>query len=266
MAETGLISLGATDLLIAAALVAVAGAVSLLLGLRLERRLGLAALRTVVQLLLIGHVLRWVFALDEAWAVLGIMIVMIGAAGRAAIQRPSRTFTGIFAESFLTLLLTGLVTTLTVTHFVIGVQPWHEARYVIPLLGMVLGNTLTGISLSLDHLLEALDRDRSTVEMELAHGASRWEAAQPPVREAVRKGMIPIINSMMVVGIVSLPGMMTGQILAGADPLEAVKYQIVVMFMIAAGSAMGSIVIALFVYRSLFDKQHRLRHERIRTR
>jgi len=137
---------------------------------------------------------------------------------------------------------------------------------VIPLLGMILGNTLTGISLSLDGLLESLDLRRDVVEMELAHGATAWEAARAPVTEAVRRGMIPILNAMSVVGIVSLPGMMTGQILQGADPVDAIAYQIVVMFMLAAASALGSIGIALLTFRRLFTTGHALRAERILPR
>jgi putative ABC transport system permease protein len=94
--------------------------------------------------------------------------------------------------------------------------------------------------------------------MELAHGATRWEAARDVLRDAVRRGMIPIINSMMVVGVVSLPGMMTGQILAGADPLRAVKWQIVVMFMIAAATSLGCIAVAMLTYKRLFNARHQL--------
>jgi putative ABC transport system permease protein len=137
---------------------------------------------------------------------------------------------------------------------------------VIPLLGMVLGNSLTGVSLAMDSLLTDLDEHKDRIEMELSLGASRWEAARDPLSEAVRRGMIPILNSMTVVGIVSLPGMMTGQILEGASPLSAVKYQIVVMFMLAASTSLGSMGVALFVYRRLFDDRHQLRVERIQKR
>src|SRR3569623_2692060 len=112
------------------------------------------------------------------------------------------------------------------------VEPWYSPQYAIPLLGMILGNTLNGISLGLDRLGGELSGRRAPVEALLALGATRWEAARGPIRQAVRTGLIPTINAMMVVGIVSLPGMMTGQILAGADPVEAVKYQIVMMFLI----------------------------------
>jgi len=262
----GAIPLGFSDLAIAASLVAVAGGVSLTLRLGLERKLLLAATRTVVQLLLVGYVLKWVFGIDNPLAILGLALIMVAAASRAAVARPSREFSGITWRSFLTLTLSGFVTTLVVTGFIIGNGSWTKAQYVIPLLGMILGNGLTGLSLCLDHLLETLAERGREVELELSLGATRWEAARGPLAEAVRRGMIPIINSMMVVGIVSLPGMMTGQILEGADPLGAVKYQVVVMFMIAAATSVSSIMMALLVYRRLFSGRHQLRSDLIRSK
>jgi putative ABC transport system permease protein len=187
-------------------------------------------------------------------------------AGRAALGRSSRTYDGAYGRAFLTLILTGTITTFAVTELVVGIEPWYRPQYVIPLLGMVLGNGLTGISLCLDRMLDTLDQHRSRVEMELALGATRWEAARDPLSKSVKHGMIPILNSMAVVGIVSIPGMMTGQILQGADPMEAVKYQIVVMFMIAAATSIGCVAIAWLTYRSLFNRRHQLRSEQIRKR
>ncbi len=263
---TGVIPLGVGDLAVAGALVLVAGAVSVGLRLGLERQLAIASVRTVVQLLLIGYVLEWVFALDRAPLVLGVLGVMVVMAGRAAVSRASRRFRGVHLQAVVTLSLTGLLTTFTVTGTIIGVEPWYEPQYVIPLCGMVLGNTLTGISLALDTLLEAFTEGQHLVEMDLALGATRWEAAREPMARAVRRGMVPIINAMTVVGVVSLPGMMTGQILAGSDPMDAVAYQIVVMFMLAAATALGAILVTGLAYRRLFDDHHRLRVDRITRR
>lgn len=266
MPDRGAIPLSAGDLAISAALVVVAGVVSVALGLRLERRLAWASVRTVVQLLLVGYVLKWVFALDTAPAVLGIIGVMLAVATRAAIERSSRTFAGVSWRAFVSLVVSGLLTSFTVTGVIIGVDPPWRAQYLIPLLGMILGNGLTGISLCLDQLLESLVERKDRIEMELALGATRWEAGREAVADAVRRGMIPLINSMLVVGLVSLPGMMTGQILEGADPAAAVKYQIVVMFMIAAATSMGCIFIALLAYQRLFNRHHQLRADLIRKR
>lgn len=254
------------DLVVAAGLVIAAGSISVALGLGLERRLAWAATRTVVQLLAVGYILDWVFGADHAGLVLAVLLVMTIAATRAAVQRSSRSFSGVYAQTFVTLLITGTLTTGTVTQIVIGVSPWYEPQYVIPLMGMVFGNGLTGITLCLDHLLETLDERRDRIEMLLSLGATGWEAARDSLREAIRRGMIPIINAMSVAGIVSLPGMMTGQILAGESPLVAVAYQVVVMFMIAAATALGAMLTALLVHRHLFDEQHRLRAERILRR
>ena len=262
---TEVLPLDVFDLIIAATLVLITGLLSVVFRLGMERRLLVATLRTVVQLLLVGYALQWVFHVHSAPVLVVILVLMTFAAGRAAVARIARRYPGIHRHAFFTLVLSGTVTTFTVTQAVIGVQPWYRPQYVIPLLGMVLGNSLTGISLCLDHFLESLQERRELVEMELAHGASRWEAARGPLSEAIRRGMIPIINSMMVVGIVSLPGMMTGQILAGADPVAAVKYQIVVMFMIAAASSLGSILVGMMAYRRLFNERHQLRVEQIRA-
>lgn len=256
--DPGAISLDLMDLAVAASLVLVAGLVSMALKLGLGRTLLLASARTVVQLLLIGFVLEWIFALEDALPLFCVLSVMVVFAGRAAVGRVERTFDGIFWRSGLTLASTGCITAVVVTGGIIGVDPWYEPQYLLPLLGMILGNSLTGISLCLDKLLEDLDVRADTIESDLALGATRWEAAQEPVTASIRRGMIPIINSMMVVGIVSLPGMMTGQILAGANPIEAVKYQVVVMFMLVASTAMGSTGVALLTYRRLFNTRHQL--------
>jgi putative ABC transport system permease protein len=258
--------LGPVDLLIGAGLVLVAGIVSLILGLGLEKRLAIAALRTTVQLFLVGYLLVFIFEAASPWLILVVVLLMTLAASRAAVQRPSRAYRGIYLQTFLTLLVTGSATTAAVTQVVIGVEPWYQPQYVIPLLGMVFGNSLTGVSLCLDHLLETLDERRDRIEMALALGATAWESARDSLRDAVRRGMIPIINSMTVAGIVSLPGMMTGQILAGADPLTAVAYQIIVLFMISAATALGCIVTALLVFRRLFNPRHQLMVSRITQR
>jgi energy-coupling factor transporter ATP-binding protein EcfA2 len=146
------------------------------------------------------------------------------------------------------------------------VKPWYAPQYAIPLLGKILGNTLNGISLGLDRLGSELAARRAEVEALLALGATRWEAARQPIQQAVRTGLIPIINSIMVVGIVSLPGMVTGQILAGASPLEAVKYQIVIVFLFASGTALGTVSVVLLSYRRLFNSSHQFLYQLVKER
>ena len=162
--------------------------------------------------------------------------------------------------------LTVMVLVAAVALFVIvPARPWYSPQYAIPLLGMILGNTLNGISLGLDRLGGELSARRGQVETLLALGATRWEAARQPAQQAVRTGMIPLINSMMVVGIVSLPGMMTGQLLVGVNPLQAVRYQIVIMFLIASGTALGTVGVVLLSYRRLFGHDHQFLYQRIKV-
>ncbi len=243
---------------IATLLVVFCGILSVLFRLRLEKQLAVASARTIVQLLLVGYVLKYVFALHSLLLILGLALLMTGIAGRAATGRAAYTYKGIFAHSFLSLAASGLLTTYVVTAAIIQVHPWYRPQYLVPLLGMILGSSLTSVSLTLDGLLGDVALRRPEIEMELSHGASAWEAAHGPLQSAVRRGMVPTINSMLVVGIVSLPGMMTGQILAGSDPLQAVKYQIVVLFMLAAATALGCILFALLAYRQLFNSRQQL--------
>ncbi|MEC8799807.1 MAG: ABC transporter permease, partial [Planctomycetota bacterium] len=137
-----------------------------------------------------------------------------------------------------------------------GSSEWLTGQFIIPLLGMVLGNVLNGISVGLTTLTDSFATQKESIESQLALGATSYEAAKPMIQRALRSGMTPMINSMMVVGLVSLPGMMTGQLLSGVEPLEAVKYQIVIMFLIAAATAMGTGGIVLLGYRRLFNEHH----------
>jgi putative ABC transport system permease protein len=252
------------DLVVASSLLCAAGGLSLALRLGLTRRLFWAAGRTVVQLTAIGFVLRYVFAGARPELTAALAAVMIIAASQAAVQRSGRSFAGAIPLAFAALVVSALATLWVVTEWVVGAEPWWTPRVMIPLLGMILGNGLTGISLCLDDLLTRLTDRAAEVESELSCGATRWEAARGPLREALRRSLIPIMNAMTVAGLVSLPGMMTGQILAGASPLQAARYQIVVMFMIASATSIGSILMALLVYRRLFNARHQLRPERVR--
>jgi putative ABC transport system permease protein len=249
---------------LAALLIVINGLVSLALRLRLEKTLLIAAVRTVIQLSLVGLVLQWVFDVDRWYIVMLIATLMTLVAGFAAAGRSKRTFLGIRLIATTSVWASAWLLTAYVLLVVFQDLPkWYEPQYAIPLLGMVLGNTLNGISVGLSTLTESLIRNRDQVETLIALGATRREAAAEPMREAVRTGMIPIVNSMMVVGLVSLPGMMTGQIISGMDPAQAVRYQIVIMFLIAGATALGTVSVVYFSMRRLFAADHRFRRELI---
>ena len=257
------IDLTATDMAIAATLILINGALSVVLKLGLERQLFIAAARTVVQLLAIGYILGWVFEFAYWYVVLPLMCLMTLIAGFSAAGRGKRTYAGQLLDSIVSVWLSCWLIAAIGLFVVIGVRPWYEPQYAIPILGMILGNNLTGVSLGMDRMTQELVSGRNTIEAILALGGTRWEAAQSSARQAVRAGMMPTLNQMTVVGIVSLPGMMTGQVLAGQSPTDAVRYQIVIMFLIASASALGTVCAVLLTFRRVFSRHHRFMAQRL---
>ena len=259
------IELSNLDLVLAALLLVINGAISLAFGMRLEARLAIAAVRMAVQLAAVGFVLKFVFAQTSPLWTLLVAVVMVLVAGFELAQRQERRFVGWRAYGLgnATLLLVGGLATLYAVAVVIGPQPWYAPRYVLPILGMVLGNTLTSVSLALQTLTEGAERERAAIEARIALGATRFEAFAAVSRRAIRTAMMPLLNTMSVAGIVTLPGMMTGQILAGADPAEAAKYQIMIMFVLSGAAGLGALAAAYAGVLLLTDARHRLRLDRL---
>jgi putative ABC transport system permease protein len=233
--------------------------------LGITAQIAVAALRTTLQLLLVGFVLRALFAnVSLLWVAL-ISLVMLVAAGREVRARQHRRFAGWWGYGMGTLSM--LVSSFTVTVFalviMVGSDPWYEPQYAVPLLGMLLGNTMTGIALAIDRLTQTAWDQRAIIEERLALGENRTAALREIRRDCTRAGLIPIVNAMAAAGLVSLPGMMTGQILAGSSPIDAVKYQILVMFLIAGATGLGTILAVALGARRLFDERQRLRLGRL---
>ena len=253
------------DLGIAAILVILMAFLSWYLRLGVHGQIVVAASRTVVQLLLIGLVLKALFAhVHLLWMSL-LALVMLLAAGREVMMRQKHRLRGAWGYGVGTgaMFLSSFVITIFALTVVINNQPWYSPQYAIPLLGMMLGNTMTGIAVGLDRLTQATKDQYRVIEQRLMLGHSWCDAIAEIRRQSIRGGMIPIINAMAAAGIVSLPGMMTGQILAGAAPVEAVKYQILIMFLISAGTGFGTMMAVWFASKRLFDERHRLRMERL---
>ncbi|MFO1432149.1 MAG: iron export ABC transporter permease subunit FetB [Candidatus Competibacteraceae bacterium] len=259
------IPLSNTDLVLAALLVILNAILSVALKLRLERQILIALLRLGVQLTLVGLVLKTLFALVSPWWTGLTVVVMLLFAGREIMARQERRLQGWWAYGLGTgciSMAAGLVMLFALTTQ-LRPDPWYDPRYVVPLLGMILGSTMTGISLGLDTLAGRLIRDRGLVEAQLMLGATRWQAILPVARAALRSALMPTINSMAATGLVFLPGMMTGQILAGAEPILAVKYQMLIMFLIAGSTGLGSVAAVLGGVYRLTDNRHRLRLDRL---
>ena len=231
----------------------------------LGRQILVAGIRTTLQLLLIGLVLKALFADVRLSWVLLMSLVMLLVAGYEVRARQHRRFTGFWSYGIgsLSMFLSSFTVTLFALWAIIGTDPWYQPQYAIPLLGMLLGNTMNGVSISMDRLNQSAWEQRERIEARLMLGHSACEAISDLRQQAVRSGLIPIINAMTAAGIVSLPGMMTGQILAGAPPVEAVKYQILIMFLIAVGTGLGTLGAVAISCRRLFDERQRLRLDRL---
>ncbi len=227
--------------------------------LGLERDLVIGALRTLFQLLLVGYVLGAIFRLDRALVVLGVLAVMLAVAARTASRRVPSSLAGIFPITLLALSGSSIAVLLFVTEIVLSVPRWYEPRVVIPLAGMIIGNAMNGAALAAERLAGETRARRAEIEAFLALGATSSRASRSAVRASLRAALIPTVNGLMTVGIVHLPGVMTGQILGGASPLVAVRLQVVIMYMLTATVAFASLGTVLLARRRLFTAAHQLR-------
>lgn len=257
------ISLTAIDLGLASLLVLALAAFTWKQGV--SRSLLISAVRMVLQLLLIGLVLNTLFDLAAWYWVLLMATVMLLFAGREVTARQKRRFKGFWGMSIGALSL--MVTTFAITTFalttVVQPEPWYTPQYAIPLLGMILGNSMNAVALAVNNITTSAWQQRHEIEARLMLGQSAEKAITKVRTESLHTGLIPIINAMAASGIVSLPGMMTGQILAGSPPIEAVKYQILIMFLIAGTCGFSGLVAVWLGTRRLFDGRDRLRLDRL---
>ncbi len=260
-----IIELQPLDLALAGGLIIVLAALARAGRVGVARSLLIAAARTVVQLLLVGLVLETLFANATLYWVALMGSVMLLVAGREVMARQKRRFTGFwgFGLGTAAMFLSSFSVAVLALVALVQPEPWYQPQYAIPLLGMLLGNTMNGVALAVDRLTDGAWQQRDVIETRLALGEP-WNVAIEQVRrDAMRSGMIPMINAMAAAGIVSLPGMMTGQILAGAPPLEAVKYQILIMLLITVGTGFGTLAAVWLAARRLFDERERLRLDRL---
>ncbi|MDQ3570810.1 MAG: iron export ABC transporter permease subunit FetB [Actinomycetota bacterium] len=246
-------SVGFQEVALAVLLVGVGAAVSRLRGLHLEADMGLATVRSFVQLLAIGYVLAFVFDGHGALALM-VLAVMVGTATLTTRGRARRVpgagvigATSLLAASAGTLgVLSGL-----------GIIPLH-ARAVVPLGSMVIAQAMNTASLVMTRLRDDLATNRREVEARLSLGQTAHQASLPWHRAALRSGMLPIVDNTKVAGLVFLPGAMTGMILAGASPDAAIRLQLVVMYMLLGGNAFASLVAGELCVRRLFTPDHQL--------
>lgn len=236
------VAIGYGQLLLALGFILLAGGASVAYKLGLGRDLLVGALRTFAQLFVMGYALTLIFAWDVALVVIAVYLVMIVFAAHIVSGRVKEPDVAYLGPTFLSMLAGYFLVSVLVTGVVVQAEPWWKPQYFLPLGGMIVGNSMNALAISLERLFSSLRSRRAEVEMRLSLGADYEEASQEIMAEALKAGMIPSINSMMGVGVVFIPGMMTGQILAGADPMLAVRYQIVVMLMLVGSTALSTLV------------------------
>ena len=261
------VTLGPLDIALAASLIVIEAALSLLLGLGIHKQVGIASARMVVQLLLVGYALRLVFALASPLLTLLAVTFMALVAAREVAVRPEYRLAraGNYVISLAAVAAVTALTSVLALTTAIRPHPWWTPQYAIPLAGIILGSVLNSASIALDHVLSEVRHRRVAIEAQLALGATYAQATRPLLRSAIRRGTLPIINQMSAAGLITLPGIMTGQILAGLDPVEAVKYQILLMFLLAGSSLLAGAAVAALALRRLTDRRDRLRLDGIST-
>jgi len=245
-------------LLLTFSLIVVAMAISYKEKIGLEKDILIGSVRAVIQLTVIGLVLKYVFNLDNAPLTSLILIIMVYNAATVAAKRG----TGIGHVKVISFgaILVGLV--ITLGSLIIFNAVSYQPSEVIPVSGMVVGNSMVALSLLYRNLLGSFADRREEVEVKLCLGATPREASKNLIRNSIKTAMVPTIDSMKTLGIVQLPGMMTGLILAGTSPEVAIKYQIMVAFMLTGAVTISSFVASYWAYRSFFNNMAQLSDER----
>lgn len=229
--------------------------------LRLERELSLGALRAAVQLVAIGYALKFLFAAEHPLLVGLVLLVMAIVAGATAAQRvdhgpPPRR---LFVHSMAAVLSGALAALVPMFTLIVVPAKLLDARYVIPIGGMMLSSSMNVVAQTFERLFAAAHAESSSIEARLALGASPAQALAPHVKAALRSALIPTINGLVTVGLVALPGMMTGQIVAGTPPEEAVRYQLVIMYQLVAVAAVSGVVAARLARNLILTPRGQLR-------
>ena len=259
MTEQTVIDLNFIDLALVYGLILLTAGLARLTRIGQERDLLQASLRMVVQLLLVGYILHAVFALREAWSVLLILAVMLGFSVQVIGQRVKNRMPRFYRVTALALSVGCGGATFFFCILVVAPDPWFDPRYLIPLAGMIIGNSMNGAALAAERMASEMQERRLEIETSLCLGASSRTAAREVVRSAYRAALIPVTNTMSAMGLVFLPGMMTGQILSGTEPVLAVKYQIAIMCAISGAVAVSAFLIVFLGFRGYFTQAHQLR-------
>jgi putative ABC transport system permease protein len=253
-----LIKLDLVDLAIAVGLMAIAIGLSAWERLGLELNLAIATGRSILQLAVLGYVLDFIFALDNLWAVLVFLAVMLTITAIVARNRISQKIPYVLPLVWGAMFLSTFLT-LVYTNFLI-IQPdrWYEPRYIIPLAGMVLGNGMNAAAIAGERLVNSMNTFPMEIETHLSLGATPQQATNQYRKEAIRAALLPTINQMMLLGMVAIPGITTGQLLGGVTPSEAISYEILIILIVAVANLLITVLITKGLCRQFFNSAAQL--------
>lgn len=249
----GVVDIGYIELFAASLLMLVAGIVSFKLELGQTKRILISTLRCFIQLLAVGFLLQYLFAYQTWWLVVLVLACMVIAATQIAISRVKSSVSGLAFPVFLSIFVSSLTIGAIVVEGVIRPELWYSAQQVIPIVGMIIGNAMSAIAIAIDRLFTDMDARENEIFALVALGATPREAAFASLKAAITAGLTPLLATMSAAGIVTIPGMMSGQILAGADPLSAAKYQIVVILMLSAANTIAILMACFLTYKNRFS-------------
>ena len=262
-----LIDLDPGDLGILVALVGVAIALSAWQKIGLEFKFAIAAGRSIVQLLILGYVLDFIFALNNIWAVVGILAVMLTVSAIVTRNGISKKIPLLLPLLWISMFTSTSVVLLYVNFLIIQPEPWYAPQYVIPLGGMVLSSAMNAAAIAGERLVKTVNASQWEIETHLSLGATPQQAIAAYRREAIGAALIPSINQMAVAGIFMIPGFMGGILLSGVDqnqvPLQAASsaasYQILLLFMMAVANLLTTVLLTRGLCRQFFNAEAQLK-------
>lgn len=253
-----LIKLDMVDLALAMGLMAIAIGISAWEQLGLELNLSMATGRTILQLLVLGYIFDFIFALNNVWAVVGILAIILTITAIITRNRISRKIPQVLPLVWIAIFVSTALTLLYTNFLIIQPDKWYEPRYLIPLAGILLGNAMNAAVVAGERLVTTINQFPTEIETHLSLGATPEQAIKPYRKEAIRAAFMPTLNQMMLIGMVTIPTFTNGQLLAGITPLEAVSYEILIIFMVALTNLLTTILITKGLCQQFFNSAMQL--------
>jgi putative ABC transport system permease protein len=253
-----LIKLDLVDLAFAVGLMAGAIGLSAWEKLGLELNLAIVTGRSILQLLVLGYVLDFIFAVNNAWAVLGILAILLTVTAIVARNRISQKIPLVLPMVWGAIFVSTALTLLYLNLLILQPNRWFEARYLVPLGGIIIGNAMNASAIAGERLVSTMNNSTGEIETHLSLGATPQQAVTQYRREAIRAALLPTINQMMLIAMATLPSITAGQLLGGVNPLDAVSYEILIIFMVAVANLLTTILVTRGLCRQFFNSAAQL--------